>query len=131
MKSFPFLVLFLALAASARAGQPLQYEPAVVEITGILSKGKAEHPNGSWFNILILKLDAPASIKGDGKADSFNEDEDHITEIQVYSGDEAILKKMGQLAGKKAVLKGTLFHAQTAWHVRDLVMMVTEVKAAK
>jgi hypothetical protein len=131
MKSLPLALLLLVLATSAWADQVLQYEPALVEITGTLSKGKAEHPNGNWFNILILKLDAPASIKGDGKADSFNEDEDHITEIQVYSGDEAILKKMGRLDGKKAVLKGTLFHAQTAWHVRDLVMMVTDVKAAK
>jgi len=131
MKSLSFALLLLVLTTPAWADQVLQYEPAVVKITGTLSKGKAEHPNGSWFNILILKLDAPASIKGDGKADSFNEDEDHITEIQVYSVDEAILKKIGGLAGKKAVLKGTLFHAQTAWHVRDLVMTVTEVKTAK
>jgi len=131
MKPFSILFLILAFALTAQADQKLQYEPAVVEITGALSKGKAEHPNGKWFDILVLKLDAPASIKGDGKPDSFNEDEDHIQEIQVYSGDEALLKKLGKLSGKKVTLKGTLFHAQTAWHVRDLVMMVTEVKAAK
>jgi hypothetical protein len=120
-----FVVVFPALAF---AGEVLQYEPAVVQVTGILAKGKHEHPNGTWFNILILKLNEPASIKGDGAKDSINVSEDKITEIQVSSMDNVILKKLGALDGKKVTLSGTLFHSHTAWHVRELVIMATSVK---
>lgn len=120
-----FVVVFPALAF---ADLVLQYEPAVVQVTGTLSKGKSEHPNGTWFNILILKLSEPASIKGDDAKDSINVSEDKITEIQVSSMDNAILKKIGALDGKKVTLSGTLFHSHTAWHVRELVLMATGVK---
>ena len=124
-----FLVLFVVVfPAFAFAGETLQYEPAVVQITGTVAKGKHEHPNGTWFNILILKLGEPASIKGDDTKDSINVSEDKITEIQVSSTDNAILKKIGALDGKKVTLSGTLFHSHTAWHVRELVLMVTDVK---
>jgi hypothetical protein len=131
MKPSFLLLLLLTLAAAARADQVLQYEPAVVEVSGTITKGKEQHPNGSWFDFQLIKLDQPASIKGDDSKDSIDVSEPHITEIQAYSNDAAIRKKISQLTGKEAVLKGTLFHSHTAWHVRDLVMMVTEVRAAK
>lgn len=122
------LLLVLILSAVASADTVLQYEPAVVEITGTLTKGKHEHPNGTWFDFQLLKLAAPASIKGDGEEDSLNVSEEKITEIQLASQDDAILKKLAKLNGKKATLTGTLFHSHTAWHVRELVMMVTAIK---
>ena len=121
-------LLIFALPAFANPGQALQYEPAVVEVTGTVVKGKHEHPTGTWFDILLLKLDKPASIKGDGEKDSLNVSENHITEIQVSSTDNATLKRIGALNGKKATLTGTLFHSHTAWHVRELVLMITRLK---
>lgn len=122
------LLLAVAFPVIALAGPVLQYEPVVVEITGTLSKGKHEHPNGTWFDFQLLKLAAPASIKGDGEKDSLCVSEDNITEIQVSSTDATVLKKLASLNGKKAILTGTLFHSHTAWHVRELVFMVTAVK---
>jgi hypothetical protein len=88
-----------------------------------LTKGKHEHSNETWFDILVLKLDKPASIKGDDTRDSLNVSEDKITETQVSSMDNAVLKKVGAMEGKKVTLSGTLFHSHTAWHVRELVLM--------
>lgn len=122
------LLLAVAFPVIALAGPVLQYEPVVVEITGTLSKGKHEHPNGTWFDFQLLKLAAPASIKGNGEEDSLCVSEDNITEIQVSSTDATVLKKLASLNGKKAILTGTLFHSHTAWHVRELVFMVTAVK---
>jgi hypothetical protein len=125
---FLIALLVVAFPAFALADQTLHYEPAVVQVTGTLVKGKHEHPNGTWFDILLLKLNEPASIKGDGEKESMNVSENHITEIQISSTDNAILKKAGGMNGKKVVLTGTLFHSHTAWHVRELVMMVTSLK---
>ena len=122
----PLLAILMPVLTSA--DPVLKYEPAVVEITGTLAKGKHEHPNGTWFDVLILKLDKPASIKGDGEKDSLSVDETNIKEIQVSSTDNAVLKKLGSLNGKKATLTGTIFHGHTAWHVRELVLMATSVK---
>ena len=121
----------VAFVTFAKADQVLKYEPAVVEVTGQISKGKEQHPNGSWFDFQLIKLDAPASIEGDDSGQSVDVSEDKLTEIQVYSNDASIRRKIDALAGKKAILKGTLFHSHTAWHVRQLVMSVTEVKEAK
>ncbi len=131
MKSLSLALFFLAFALVAQADQVLQYEPAVVEITGVIAKAKAQHPNETWFDFQYVKLATPASIQGDNDKDSFNETETGVTEVQIYSGDDKIRKQYLSLVGKKAILKGTVFHAQTAWHVRDLVLMVTEVRAAK
>ncbi|HEY2574004.1 MAG TPA: DUF4431 domain-containing protein [Verrucomicrobiaceae bacterium] len=122
------ICLAISFGTLAKADQVLQYEPAAVEISGKISKGRAQHPNESWFDFQVIKLDTPASIKGDDSGDSVNESEAHITEIQIYSTDPALRKKLGALNGKKATLKGTLFHSHTAWHVRQLVLSVTEVK---
>jgi hypothetical protein len=123
-----FLLLTAVLPLLAVADDVLRYEPAVVQVSGTISKGKHQHPNGTWFDVLVLKLATPASIKGDGEKDSFNVDEKNVTELQVYSPDAALLKNMGALNGKDVTLKGTLFHAHTAWHVRDLVLMVAAIK---
>jgi hypothetical protein len=121
-------LLAVLFPAFGIADQVLQYGPAVVQVTGKLSKGKAEHPNGTWFNILILKLDEKASIKGSDAKDAIDVSEENVTEIQVSSMDNALLKRINGLDGKKVTLAGTLFHSHTAWHVRELVMMATSVK---
>src|SRR5215218_6074812 len=65
--------LFVAVVpAWSVAGETLQYEPNFVQISGTVSKGRHEHPNGTWFDVLLLKLNTPASIQGDGEKDSLN-----------------------------------------------------------
>lgn len=121
----------LVFAAEARADQVLKYEPEVVEVSGQITKGKEEHPNGTWFDFFLIKLDVPASIKGDDSGQTVNASETGVMEIHVFSKDAELRKKLSSMVGHKARLKGTLFHSHTAWHVRPLVMSVTEVKEAK
>jgi hypothetical protein len=121
------LLIGVLLPFVANADQVLQYEPTVVQVTGTVAKGKREHPNGTWFDFYVIKLATPVSIKGDGGKDSFNVDEKDVKEIQVFSTDDAVLKQIGKMEGKKVVIAGTIFHAHTAWHVRELVMTVREM----
>jgi hypothetical protein len=129
-RRLPTISLALLFSVFAHAGQVLQYGPVVMEVTGKITAGKAQHPNQSWFEFQLINLDKPASIKGDDSGNSFDVSEPLIKEIQIYSGDAALRKKLSALVGKKAVLKGTLYHAHTAWHIRELVLTVTEAKAA-
>jgi hypothetical protein len=109
------------------ADQLLQYEPNVVEIKGSIHSGKFQHPNGTWVKYYYIKLLEPVSIKGD-KANLINSSETGIKEIQIYSMDKGIIAKLKKVAGKKAIIKGTIFHEHTAWHVRKLVMKVSDLK---
>jgi hypothetical protein len=117
----------LLLSVFARAEQPLQYEPSVVEVSGKIAKGKFQHPNGEWVGFYSLKLMTPVSIKADG-ANPINVSESGIKEIQLYSNSPEIRQKLDKLPEREATVKGTLFHSHTAWHVRPLVMEVLEVK---
>ena len=117
----------LFFAYSAHSEQLLKYEPEVTEISGNLSKGKFQHPNGTWVEFYVLKLVNPASIVADG-VNGINESESNVEEIQIYSSSQAIRKVLSELLGKNVTVKGTIFHAHTAWHVRPLVMDVIEVR---
>ena len=128
IRFFKTLFIAAAIISTASAETALIYEPAVVEVSGKITKGSAEHPNGTSFDFLAITLEKPASIAGDGEPDSINQPEKNVKEIQIFSVDPATRKKLGAMAGKRATLKGTIFHSHTAWHVRELVLNVTEVK---
>jgi hypothetical protein len=128
MRTLLLLAAVLLPFVASAADQELKYMPAVVTVTGTLAEGKSKHPNGKWMEFSYIKLDTPAFIKGDGKEDSLDVDEKNVKEIQVSSQEDDILKKLGPLKGKKVTLTGSIFHAHTAYHVRDLVILVTAVK---
>jgi hypothetical protein len=126
-----FLLLLILVPLLTGFGEELQYEPAVVQVAGTVAKGKREHPNGTWFDFYLVKLSTPASIKGDGEKDSFNVGEKNVKEIQVFSTDAAVLKQIGKMEGKKVVVTGAIFHAHTAWHVRELVVTAKAIAIAE
>lgn len=121
------LLLVALLSGYARAEQVLDYEPSVVKVSGKIAMGKFQHPNGESVSFYLLKLIIPASIEAD-RANLINASESEIKEIQLYSNDSKVRKKLDKLPGKDAIVKGTLFHSHTAWHIRPLVMNVFEVK---
>jgi hypothetical protein len=121
------LVFFLfGLAQWAYAESFFQYEPAVMEIHGVVSSGRFEHPNGEMYDFHIIKLDVPVSIVAD-KDNDINGAESGIKEIQIYSSETKIQQAIKSLAGKSVTSKGTIFHEHTAWHRRTLVMDVQEI----
>lgn len=64
------------------------------------------------------------------KADQENEincDETDISEIQLYSNSERIGRTLKAKAGRSVIVTGTVFHEHTAWHIRPLVMIVSQV----
>lgn len=121
------LILALLLPGVVMADQLLQYEPAIVNVSGKLGKGKFQHPNGAWVNFWFLKLDTTVSIRADAE-DSINVSDAGIKELQLYSNNPDIQKRFNKSTGKNVHVKGTVFHSHTAWHVRPLVMDVLELK---
>ena len=83
--------------------QVIQYEPVVVELSGTVYQGKFQHPNGQWVHYSFIKLKVPVAIKAD-------------------QGNELKAK-----AGRSVIVTGSVFHEHTAWHMRPLVMIVSQV----
>jgi roadblock/LC7 domain-containing protein len=100
------------------------YEPAVVQLDGVLRTGKFRHPNGEWVKYYVLKLDKPVSVAAD-KVNAVNVSESGVNEVQAASTTPAVEKTLKAAVNKHVVLEGTLFHGHTAWHIRKLVMLVS------
>ena len=106
--------------------QVIQYEPIVVELSGTVHQGKFQHPNGQWVHYSFIKLKVPVGIKAD-QENEINCDESDISEIQLYSNSEKIGRTLKAKAGRSVIVTGTVFHEHTAWHIRPLVMIVSQV----
>jgi hypothetical protein len=71
-------------------------------------------------HIFILKLDTPVHVKDvNPKENSWNEPEDNVSEIQVAASS----KEAQHFVNKHVVITGSLFHAITAHHRTEVVMM--------
>lgn len=128
-----YLPLFLvasmvpAVAESCDNVRPIQYESSVVEVAGKVYVARARHPNGTMMKYSIMKLASPVSVKADG-LNSINSDESCVSELQLVAQEPALQKKLYAAKGRDIVARGTLFHEHTGWHMRKLLVMVTEVK---
>lgn len=118
-----------AVAETCDNARPIQYEPSVVEVSGKVNFARARHPNGTTMKYPIMKLATPVSVNADG-LNPINSDEPCVSELQLIAQDPALRKKLYAARGKSIVARGTVFHEHTAWHMRKLVVMVTEVKNA-
>ncbi|MDO8441968.1 MAG: DUF4431 domain-containing protein [Polaromonas sp.] len=127
MRQLLKLLVLLLLPAFSFAGPSLQYEPAVVQLTGKVSSGKFQHPNGDWVTFFTLTIPEPVSINAD-PANPTNIAESDITQVQLFAPSAGLQKALKAKAGKSARVKGSLFHAHTAWHRRPLVMSVSAVE---
>ena len=124
---FLTIFFFFSLVPNfAFCDQVIQYEPIVVELSGTVHQGKFRHPNGQWVHYSFIKLKVPVGIKAD-QGNEINCDETDISEIQLYSNSERIGRRLKAKAGRSVIVTGTVFHEHTAWHMRPLVMMVSQV----
>ena len=121
------LVLAVALSAAAAMSAPsqtcLNYEPAVVTLTGKLTIGafagrpnyedtlkgdEPEHP-------FILRLDRTVCVQADSSSELNNESERDVREVQVIVTSDSVSVSRA-LEGHRIQVTGSLVHAHTAHH---------------
>ncbi len=106
----------------------IYYEPSVVQLTGTLREcvcpGPPEYENiemgDAPEHVFVLTLDHPVHVRElIPKEDFLDEPEDNVTEIQVAaSSGEA-----QPILGKHVKISGILFHAITAHHRTEVIMI--------
>jgi hypothetical protein len=89
MKLHGFFVVFaFLLTLPVCSDQLLSYGPGIQQISGTIYTGRSQHPNGTLFPIVIMKLDSRASIKGIDA--EFNVSDSNVREIQLFSADKTV-----------------------------------------
>ena len=133
--------LLLAAALLALIAQParpgcLRYEPAEVELVGVMTRetfpGRpnyesveaGDEPETHW----ILALEKPVCVDGT-KGDDTDVSERGVQRLQlVLSQDQ--YAACGFLLGRKVRVSGTLFHAITGHHHTSVLMTVGRIEPA-
>lgn len=124
--------------AAAAPSSCLPYEPAIVELTGVLERRDyAGPPNYESIEqgdaketTWLLRLDRQACT--DANAASRDPGRTGIQVLQLVFDPEAhAYQKYRPLMGQPIVARGRLFAAQTGHHHTDVLITVSELRAAK
>lgn len=111
----------------------VSYEPEEVELSGILHKevypGPPEYMSVEMGDrpeeVIILTLKNPIDVVSKDR-EGPNEPEENIYELQVvFTGSIPSVSQMGQ----EITLRGSLYHAHTAHHRRNVLLTVEDWKA--
>jgi hypothetical protein len=113
-------------------GQCLEYEPAVVNLSGTVARETHPGPpnyesirrGDSPETIWILRLMKLICVTG---ADDINVKEDKQKEVQLVL-EPAQFKKYRRLIGHRVAVTGKLFHAHTGHHHKHLLLSVSEIE---
>lgn len=139
----PYRLLFLVMIAllvvrgleiAAQDRRWVSYGPEVVEIEGrLIEQLKYGPPNfgespktDSKLRIPLLVLSPPVSVHADQR-DPINSELKGIRLIQLLFYEIPHRRFMG----KKVIVKGTLFHANTGGHYTDVVMSVQSISPVR
>ncbi len=131
-------VLVLCSCATLESVSPriVHYEPEVVQLTGLLREsvcpGPPEYMSIKMGDrpecIFILLLDTPIHVRNINPKDNiWNEPEDSVFTIQVA----ASRVDVQHVINKKVVVTGSLFHAITAHHRTEVIMMNNKITFIK
>lgn len=131
------IVLAMALTLAAvfsPAAEPawVSYEPAVVTLSGTIVKeafGEDAAPMDVGRHVWILRLDRPISVRGIPK-DEINTQEENVREIHLNAEHRKYPIPEAAFGKTRFVVKGTLYHAITAHHLRPIVMLVSTIEPA-
>ena len=133
---FSIILTYTTLNGTALSPTIVDYEPSIVQLKGILREnicpGPPEYANikmgDTPEHIFVLTLDAPVHVReSTPRKDSWNEPEENVTEIQVA----ASCSEAQHLVGKHVIISGTLFHAITAHHRTDVIMLNNSIELIK
>jgi hypothetical protein len=136
MKTIHFAIFAVLMYCSAatgkgagcRAATSVEYEPTKVQLSGQLLIARSRHPNGKKLRYPVLRLPEPIAVSGEvGPKNEINSAELCVREIQLYAADKALYSKLFSAKPRTVAVSGTLFHGHTAWHIRKIVMSVTEL----
>jgi len=125
------LCLFALISAPSLAEVAcLPFEPTEVSIEGtIVARSFPGRPNfesivGGDEKLVywLLKLDKPVCVGTPDSVSEINTVESKVLEIQIAPKEAGFYKRQRGAVGKRALIKGTLFHQHTAWHVTKIVV---------
>lgn len=124
------LLALSSLGAGEKRTTWLHFEPAVVELKGVVgiayeygpptwaddpkSDGKPKTP--------ILRLLKPINILGDPTSDINKGDAENVEEVQLQ------LDRYRALVGKRVIVTGMLSRSHTGWHFTEVVMTVKSIR---
>lgn len=133
------IVLFCIYNSSTASGERragLSYEPAVVAVTGRISKHifpgppnfesvrRGDAPETTW----VLHLARPICIKRG--QDETNEAEQGVTDLQLAL-EPAEYTRYRNLLNQVVVVRGKLFHSHTGHHHTKVLLDVNDMKKSK
>jgi hypothetical protein len=131
------LLLPLLSAELARAGSDcLEYEPAVVKLTGkaieekhILRPNQPVKAKGNGYvHFPFLALDKPVCVKGP-EGDPYNPPEAGIRKMQLVL-DEAQDRAYATMLNRKVVVTGKLWHGNNQYHRTPVLIIVESITPA-
>ena len=115
----------------------LSYQPAVVKITGTLTRKTFPGPpnyesvrKGNRAEMYwLVELRSPACVLEDKVSPDLNPSQDQIREVQLVL-ESAMYKTYSGLIGRRVVAQGTLFGAHTGHHHTPVLLTVKSIEAA-
>jgi len=126
-------VLWAASSSSAENHSGwLHFEPAVVELTGVLGVAY-EYGPPSWGDdpksdekpaTPVLRLLKPINILGDPTSKTNKGNAENVEEVQLQ------LERYRGLVGKRVTVTGMLGRDYTGWHFTEVVMRVKSIRKA-
>jgi hypothetical protein len=128
-----------ALFAQQKASSPgcLSYEPAVVTISGTLTRRifagppnyesvrKGDRAETSW----LIELHSPVCVFEDKTDPDLNPPQDRVSEMQLVLTPEEY-QSYKEMVGKEVIAKGTLFGAHTGHHHTPVLMTTKSIELA-
>ena len=126
-------VVFQLIPLSASAAS-LQYEPAVVELRGIVALEQhfgppcyGESPQTDSVELIaVILLDEPVSVEGDADPQSLNGTSyTDVRKLQLVRGYSDL--PFSPYAGKHVVVSGTLYEGFTGHHHTDVLIRVETI----
>lgn len=140
---FPHVMLLFALATgtvSAQVGQHsrcLQYEPAVIKLSGTLVRQTFPGPPGyesitqgdQAETFWLIKLSSPICVDQDKADPLINTAKRNARRVQLVVN-EKMYKQYRNLVGRKVIATGTLFGEHTGHHHTPVLLTVSKLEAA-
>jgi hypothetical protein len=126
-----FVGALVVVASVGRADDCVHYEPVVVELTGKIVRRTffgppnfGEHPESDRrVTQTLLELDrAICVVATPGDDTTENEADQRIVTLGASGGLD-----LRRYAGERVAVRGTLFHAQTAWHNTPVLLTVSHI----
>lgn len=135
MRRLLFIAGALAVMSGSLQAQCLDYEPAVVSLSGTLVRQifpgppnyKSVAHGDAAERVWILRLRKPICVN---VADHFDIHENGQKQVQLVLEPERY-KRFRNLVGKQVTVMGTLFHAHTAHHHKKLLLTATKMRRGK